>query len=565
MLFKAVLMMFAFHSLSAIAADLTCPGTPPPTPESGVCSVTAGNTVLRLQGDILAPDGIIGNGQVIVGNDGVLACVGCDCSGHPDYANATRIECPLGVISPGLIDSMHRITFSHNPPAADSGERYEHRHDWRLGQNGHTRISSNGGGSTDQKRWIELRALLAGTTTINGSGNAAGFARNLDLTSDASALGAPRIENETFPLSDSSGLRLTDSCAYFEYPIPSANTDVYLVGDGIDASARNEFICMTGQASGGNDVIGGAPVLGLAGLTAADAAALAEREGSVVWTPRYNTRLYGDPGPATVYDNIGLPLLLASNWTITGSMNLLRELACADDINQSYFDQHFSDRELWEMVTRNPADALGWGSAIGHLAVGRQADIAIFGAQHRTGYRAVIEAGVSDVALVLKSGVPMTGHSDLLTALGHGSCESILAHDACGVELKVCVSRETGSVTDYSTLAAANSSSYPLFTCGLPPGEPSCTPQRSTWPPPSTPIYTGLVTAGDSDGDGIANTEDNCPTVFNPPRAVDGDVQADADSDTFGDVCDPCPLVEGITACLQQGIFADGFEYGEGG
>jgi len=128
--------------------------------------------------------------------------------------------------------------------------------------------------------------------------------------------------------------------------------------------------------------------------------------------------------------------------------------------------------------------------------------------------------------------------------------------------MKVCVSRETGAATDYSTLATANASSYPLFRCGPPEDEPSCTPQRSTWPPPGTPIYTGLITAGDSDGDGIANAEDNCPTVFNPVRLVDEGIQANADGDAFGDACDPCPLVDGVSACLQQGIFADGFESG---
>ncbi len=560
MLAQTLVLMLTIQANPVTASDLDCPQTPLPLPESGLCTVTAGNAALRLQGDVLTPDGILGNGQVVVGSDGVVACVGCDCSAHPDYANATRIECPEGVISPGLIDSMQRISFSHNPPADDStGERYDHRHQWRLGLDGHTSISASGGGSTNQKRWIELRALLAGTTTINGSGNTPGFTRNLDLSADAIALGVPRINNSTFPLGDSSGTRLTGSCAYNSYPVPTADTDVYVVGDGTDASARNEFICITGQANGGSDVLGGAPALGLVGLTAADATALVTRAASVVWTPRYNTRLYGDPGPATLYDNVGLQLLLASNWTPTGSMNLLRELSCADQLNQVYFDQQFSDRDLWEMVTQNPADNMGWGTAIGRLAVGHVADIAIFNARVRVGHRAVIEASVTDVALVLKSGVPMTGHADLMTALGQGSCESIPANDACGVEMKVCVSRETEGATDYSALAAANASSYPLFFCGTPVNEPTCTPQRSSWPE-GIPIYTGTVTAGDLDGDGVANAEDNCPTIFNPARPVDDGIQANADGDDFGDACDPCPLVNGFDLCHQPLIFLDGFE-----
>jgi hypothetical protein len=44
------------------------------------------------------------------------------------------------------------------------------------------------------------------------------------------------------------------------------------------------------------------------------------------------------------------------------------------------------------------------------------------------------------------------------------------------------------------------------------------------------------VVALDSDGDGIPDTEDNCPTVSNPN-------QEDADGDGQGDACDNCPAI----------------------
>jgi formylglycine-generating enzyme required for sulfatase activity len=42
------------------------------------------------------------------------------------------------------------------------------------------------------------------------------------------------------------------------------------------------------------------------------------------------------------------------------------------------------------------------------------------------------------------------------------------------------------------------------------------------------------VVGVDADGDGVPDTVDNCPTVYNPG-------QEDADDDGFGDACDPCP------------------------
>jgi hypothetical protein len=42
------------------------------------------------------------------------------------------------------------------------------------------------------------------------------------------------------------------------------------------------------------------------------------------------------------------------------------------------------------------------------------------------------------------------------------------------------------------------------------------------------------IGAADPDGDGIANSRDNCPLIANPD-------QVDADGDGLGDACDPCP------------------------
>ncbi|MGE5184222.1 MAG: thrombospondin type 3 repeat-containing protein [Acidobacteriota bacterium] len=52
--------------------------------------------------------------------------------------------------------------------------------------------------------------------------------------------------------------------------------------------------------------------------------------------------------------------------------------------------------------------------------------------------------------------------------------------------------------------------------------------------PPDTPPDMGSAMATDTDGDGVPDTTDNCPTVANAD-------QADEDSDGKGDVCDNCP------------------------
>jgi len=71
-------------------------------------------------------------------------------------------------------------------------------------------------------------------------------------------------------------------------------------------------------------------------------------------------------------------------------------------------------------------------------------------------------------------------------------------------------------------------------------------------------VYDGVATAGDLDGDGIANGSDSCPSVFNPIRPVDGGSQADLDTDGLGDECDPTPVPEPGGGALRVGLLAIG-------
>jgi hypothetical protein len=113
----------------------------------------------------------------------------------------------------------------------------------------------------------------------------------------------------------------------------------------------------------------------------------------------------------------------------------------------------------------------------------------------------------------------------------------------------VCATSEAGKA--YSALADANAKALPAFFCdATPPGEPTCTPKRPKAVDGST-IYDGTIKADDSDGDGIANSADNCPTVFNPIRPLDHGAQADSDGDGIGDACDPCPLDKAAMTCAK--------------
>lgn len=536
----------------------TCAGDALPSLPTGTCSVTAGGPGMLITGDILTPGEVFRGGQVAVDAMGRITCAACDCSAMA--AGATQVVCPDGVVSPALIDAHEHLTFNNQNPYTRTEERYEHRHDWRTGNDGHTRVRNAGGSATaDQLSWIELRHILGGATSVNGSGGTPGYLRNLDASSPTSTTqldGAPgpTVDYETFPYADTSGTELRMGCTGARPPLATALTSGHSaytphIAEGIEQSARNEFLC---ARMGTNDIVGpqAAFIHGVA-LLAVDIAELARDGTDLIWSPRSNITLYGDTARVTEYARLGVNIAIGTDWIPTGSMNMLRELQCADGFNQNFLGRFFTDEQLWLMATRNAATALGHERNLGTLAPGRLADITIFDARMHRDHRAVLNATPASVALVLKGGAPLYGESAIVAALPSGMmCETL---DVCSNEKRVCVSAQPGGRT-LAGLRTANMTQYPLFFCGEPMNEPSCLPARTRTTAPAasvngSTVYAGMSSMTDTDGDGVPNAMDNCPTVFNPVRPIDNMRQGDTDMDMVGDACDPCPLNANTTMC----------------
>ncbi len=518
---------------------------------SGTCAVTAGSSETLVTGTILTPTQVLEGGQVLIDANGKIACVDCDCSGQA--SGATLLDCPTGVISPGLINAHDHINFENSPALnADTGERFEHRHDWRKGLRGHTKLKIGSYANGNQIARQELRYLMGGATATVGEGSAAGLVRNLTSTNRNEALSQPAVDFKTFPLGDSGGELISMGCGYpaIEQAASIANEDSYLphVSEGIDDEAHNEFLCESTSTGGGQNlcVKQSAFIHGI-GLTPNDYAAMAAAGTKLVWSTRTNVSLYGDTARVTAAARVGVTIALGTDWTVSGSMNMLRELRCADSLNAVYYDHFFSDRDLWLMATKNGALATATDDAIGAIAPGLIADLAIFDGATRKYHRAVIDADPQDVVLVMRGGKILYGDKPLVDAnlggTGAGACDAL---DVCGRQKSVCLQSEI--MKRLTDLTGATGSSYGLFYCGAPDSEPSCVPARKTSVKGST-IYTGVPSATDSDGDGIPDSGDNCPKVFNPIRPMDGGAQPDADGDGLGDPCDPCPLEANATSC----------------
>ncbi|WP_342378665.1 lamin tail domain-containing protein [Myxococcus stipitatus] len=540
----------------------------PPLADGATCAVTkSGNGARLITGLVLMEKETLAGGQVLVNAQGVITCSSCDCSTAEGAAEATHVSCPTGVISPGLINAHDHVNY-RSPPLASSDERYEQRLDWHHGLRNHTELNNSSAAGVDAVSFAELRHLMAGTTSIAGagSGGSAGLLRNLDIVLVSRQEGPDLwpVVSSLYPLGDTETDTYAEGCGYSFLPRTSSlpRYAAYLphIAEGINKEAFNEFRCVS---AGANDVLMArtALVQGIA-LTAREIGLMADRGTGLVWTPRSNIALYGDTAMLPAFKRMGVSVALSTEWLQSGSMNMLRELKCADSLNSTYFFRAYSDQELWRMTTANAAEALNAQSRLGRIAPGMLGDLAVFSLRTfaKSPHRAVITAEPADVVLSMRGGKALYGDRTLVEAL-KGTSEACDTVDVCGKPKSACLQSELGKAL--AALQAANATAYPLFACGVPEGEPVCLPQRIAnepkWPASVTGsnVYSGETRADDRDGDGLKGRADNCPFVFNPIRPMDGGKQADSDGDGVGDACDVCPLAANSTSCTPKVVGDD--------
>jgi hypothetical protein len=508
-----------------------------------VCTVaSAGTSGVLLQGTLLLPAGPT-TGELLVSAAGTIVCAAASCSSSTGYSAATRLACPNGVISPALVNAHDHTEYATIAPNLSATTRYFCRNDWRGGLEGLPEIKDSK--TTDQPTIAaqELRFVMGGATSVIGSGGVPGLLRNLAEFNNPTwlqGLTGQATYFDTFPMGDTSPSATAPASCAFPSIVTAANAfsgGTYYaphLAEGINPYAEEELQC-AGRSSNELLTAQTSIIHGVA-VNANDVNLVATAKSRLIWSPRSNVSLYGNTAPVTLYDDMGVTIALGSDWLQSGSMNALREIACADSLNQKYFAKHFTDAQLFAMATSNAAAASGFGSQIGSLAAGMQADVAVFDGSVNQGYRAVLGASVEDVRLVLRGGTALYGDADLVTALNTASTCAPLT--VCGSDRTVCI--DTPGVT-LAQVQSVASSVYPLFFCRgqTPTNEPTCAPYREDYP--------DGVTATDQDGDGVPDTSDDCPTIFNPARpmdAADGGTpkQSDVDGDGFGDACDAKPL-----------------------
>jgi 5-methylthioadenosine/S-adenosylhomocysteine deaminase len=452
------------------------------------------------------------------------------------------------LIFPGLIN-LHDHPFfnvlplwqtpsSHVQPAVGrpaGTEPYANRGQWRGATPEALRLINNpatildGFVLPDVIKYGKVRMILGGTTTTQGGKSSAAYDTLLARDVESPNFGRQRIASRVEPI----GLMTTGDVDTVTGAMSAGQLDAWLVhlAEGVrdtdrrpgdPTSSRAEFAILKSKQLLTDATV----IIHGTGLEASDfaemAAAPAARAGSVgdgrgaklVWSPLSNLLLYGKT--TAVYDALaaGVLVSLGTDWTPSGSANLLAELKVADralrdervlgsgrsrvpGLTAGRSDQGLGtadralDQLLVEMVTINPAMAIRWDDQVGSIEPGKVADLLVVtpsqsALEHGippSPYRKLIDATERDVQLVIVDGVAIAGDVGVMGQLKPEDFEVL--HSAAGCFDKAVDITDTSVPGGTQTLAQVSTSiivGMRAFGGDHPPagGGPS-SPLTNTW------------------------------------------------------------------------------------
>jgi len=327
-------------------------------------------------------------------------------------------------------------------------------------------------------KYGEARMILGGTTATQGASPDPAYDTLLARNVDNQNFGRDRIDNYVPAIASLTGPPLFDVVNRMQ----SGQLEAWIIhlaegvrdGDrrpGDVVSSRAEFADL--KAKG---LLTDATVIvhGL-GLEPSDFAEMAVasparidgvgdgRGAKLVWSPLSNLLLYGKT--AAIYDALaaGVLVALGTDWSPSGSPNLLTELKVAD---RALRDERLLgsrraelptlslvgrtgagrreaevelDRLLVEMVTINAARAVRWDDRVGSIEPGKVADLLVISRPlppaipvfPLSPYRSLIDATEADVALVLVGGEPIAGDVSAMQSLKPGDFEVVRSDAGC--------------------------------------------------------------------------------------------------------------------------------------
>ncbi|RKG80016.1 hypothetical protein D7W79_09045 [Corallococcus exercitus] len=261
-------------------------------------------------------------------------------------------------------------------------------------------------------RYIEAKALLAGTTTGQGirtrvSGGEAlfrGAMRNVEEPGDDHL---PAGSTRVMDLHDDA-----EDIESFHDALESHAAYFYHLGEGVDDYAHRRYLDLAGHDLIQPSLVG----IHSLGLQRPDLDTMAARDAKVVWSPFSNLLLYGQTLPVSDLLGAGVTFSLGCDWSPTGSKNLLQELKVARH-EAARQGVSLSSRTLVRSVTADAARVAGWQTQVGTLRAHALADLLVIAGTDGDPYDTLISATEKQVRLVTVDGVARFGDRALMEQL----------------------------------------------------------------------------------------------------------------------------------------------------
>lgn len=336
------------------------------------------------------------------------------------FAGVTSVE-TKGTIYPGLIELHNHLSYNYLP-LWSVPKPFSNRNIWRKQEPDYdvcvTLPNKILGKNVDIDyprsiaRFVECRALLGGVTTTQGLSARRGEEelRYQGLTRNVEAPNDP-----AFRVAEGQTLDYDPPSQVAELLVPALQKDrpfFYHLSEGTDDDARQRFLDLeyeTGKWAINRNLI---PIHCTA-LRGADFSLLQHAAG-MVWSPLSNFLLYGKTADVAAAKAAGLRIALGSDWSPSGSRNILGELKIARIFSNDHRGL-FNPEELVRMVTSTPAAMLGWDQQIGTIEAGKKADFVIVEGDSGDPYSHLIDANESDILAVIIDGRPRHGRIGLLS------------------------------------------------------------------------------------------------------------------------------------------------------
>jgi 5-methylthioadenosine/S-adenosylhomocysteine deaminase len=393
----------------------------PPSPVGPTSAVR-----YALEGRVVTMDAsstVLERGTVYVDADSVAAVRPTGTPPPQGFENVSPVATG-GTIYPGLIDlhnhlSYDALTLWDVPEMYTNRDQWGRESDYRKLISGPMQVLGKTPGYPEAVvRYVECKCLLGGVTTAQGislSSNQGiqsyyrGVVRNVEQTDD------PNLPD--------AGTRIGDveagSAEKFLQRLQESSCLLLHLSEGSDERARQHFEALR-IADGKWAITDALAGIHCAALRPEDFRVLGENGGAMVWSPLSNLLLYGQTADVKAARDAGVRIGIGSDWSPSGSKNLLGELKVARLV-AAEVGAGYTDCDLVAMATRDAAEILKWDGLLGSIEAGKRADMLVVYGRSGDPYAKLIEARETAIFLVVIDGVPRYGNERMMGEFGPGT------------------------------------------------------------------------------------------------------------------------------------------------